>query len=178
MRREVTFFVFYAHRNRALAENFLEKLTDMLAPSKKHADHPRQNSALILGERWEMQIAEAIDRCDFGLLLISPAFLASPFITEKELPAFVTGMKPSVPVMLQPVDFSLHDLKGLEKKQIFMLDHEGFKVPRAYAECGKQRRETFVLALFRAIEKKVAHCAGAPHSSTSTPSHRSVRTRS
>ncbi len=159
MRKKVTFFVSYAHRNRALAESFLDKLIDVLAPSKRYAYVLWRDSGLILGEDWETRIAEAIDRCDFGLLLISPAFLASSFIVEKELPAFVSGEKPAIPVMLQPVDFSLHDLKGLAKQQIFMLDHEGFKAPRAYAECRKQRRETFVLALFRAIEQKLARCA-------------------
>ncbi len=80
---------------------------------------------------------EAIDNCDFGLLLISPAYLASKFITEKELPVFVSGEKLSIPVMLNPVDFTRHDLKGLEKKQIFRLDYEGFKEPRAYVDCKK-----------------------------------------
>jgi len=56
---------------------------------------------LVVGEEFERQILEAIGRCDFGLLLISPAFLGSKFITEKELPAFVSGNKPSVLVMLQ-----------------------------------------------------------------------------
>lgn len=166
MRKKVSFFVSYAHRNRNLAESFLEKLRDVLAPSKRHAYVLWRDSGLILGEDWETRIAEAIDRCDFGLLLISPAFLASPFIAEKELPAFASGKKPAIPVMLQPVDFSLHDLKGLEKQQIFMLDHEGFKVPRAYAECRRQRRETFVLALFRAIEEKLVHHAIAAESTT------------
>jgi hypothetical protein len=81
--------------------------------------------------------------------------LASRFITEKELPTFVSGEKPSVPVMLNPIDFARHDLKGLEKKQIFMLDYEGFKETRAYVDCKKQRRDTFVLALFKSIEDKL-----------------------
>ncbi|SOD19113.1 toll/interleukin-1 receptor domain-containing protein [Nitrosomonas ureae] len=134
MKKKVTFFVSYAHRNKSLANDFLEKLNDALAPSKKHDYSLWKDTSLVIGEDWEAQIIEARDKCDFGLLLISPAFLASKFITEKELPTFASGEKPSIPVMLNPIDFELHDLKGLEKKQIFRLDYEGFKEPRAYLD--------------------------------------------
>lgn len=156
LRKKITFFVSYAHSNKALAGSFLQKLREMLAPSKNHNYVLWQDTGLEVGEEWEKQILEARDNCDFGLLLVSPAFLGSNFITEKELPVFVSGEKPSIPVMLQPVDFSKHDLKGLEKRQIFRLDYEGFKEPRAYGECRKGRRDTFVLELFRAIEDKLA----------------------
>ena len=139
-----------------LVNSSLEKLNDVLAPSRKHDYALWNDSGLVIGEEWEKQIIEARDSCDFGLLLISPAFLASKFVTEKELPTFISGKKSSIPVMLQPVDFSRHDLKGLEKKQIFRLDYEGFKEPRAYGDCKNQRRETFVLELFRSIEDKLA----------------------
>lgn len=148
--------VAYAHSNKELANSFLSKLKDMLAPSKKYEYVLWKDTRLLVGEEWENQIIEARDKCDLGLLLVSPAFLASKFISEKELPVFVSGEKSSIPVMLQPVDFSRHDLKGLEKRQIFRLDFEGFKEPRAYGECKKQRRETFVLELFKAIEDKLA----------------------
>ena len=156
MRKKVTFFVSYAHSNKALAGSFLQKLREMLAPSKKHEYELWQDTGLEVGEEWEQQILDARDNCDFGLLLVSPAFLGSKFITENELPVFVSGEKPSIPVMFQPVDFSKHDLKGLEKRQIFRLNYEGFKEPRAYGECKNDRRDTFVLELFRAIENKLA----------------------
>lgn len=156
MKKEIKFFVSYAHSNKDLAESFLEKLREMLAPSKKHEYVIWRDTGLEVGGEWEKQILEAIDNCDFGLLLVSPGFLASKFISEKELPVFVSGRKPSIPVMLQPIDFSRHDLKGLEKNQIFRLNLDVFKEPRAYGECKKQRRDTFVLELFRAIEDKLA----------------------
>jgi len=156
LKKKIKFFVSYAHSNKELAKSFLEKLREMLAPSKKHEYFLWRDTGLEVGEEWEKQILEAIDHCDFGLLLVSPGFLASKFITEKELPVFVSGEKPSIPVMLQPIDFSKHDLKGLEKRQIFRLDFEGFTEPRAYGECKKKRRDTFVLELFRAIEEKMA----------------------
>lgn len=156
MRKNIKFFVSYAHSNKDLANSFLEKLREMLAPSKKHEYILWRDTGLEVGKEWEKQIQEAIINCDFGLLLVSPGFLASNFISEKELPVFVSGEKPSIPVMLQPIDFSKHDLKGLERRQIFRLDFDGFKEPRAYGECKKQRRDTFILELFRAIEERLA----------------------
>ena len=155
LRKKVTFFVSYARRNKQLADSFLKKLDEVLAPSKKYEYELWQDTGIEVGEEWEQQILSALDNCDFGLLLISPAFLGSKFITEKELPIFVSGEKPSIPVMLQRVDFSRHDLKGLEKRQIFLLDYEGFKEPRAYGECKNGRRDTFVLELFKTIENKL-----------------------
>ncbi|PLW67276.1 toll/interleukin-1 receptor domain-containing protein [Pseudohalioglobus lutimaris] len=155
MRKKVKFFVSYAHANRQLSDNFLTRLCDVLAPSKKHDYVLWRDTGLVVGEDWEQQILSARDSCDFGLLLVSPAFLASKFITEKELPVFVSGNKPSIPVMLQPVDFARHDLKGLEKRQIFRLDFAGFTEPRSYSECRKQRRDDFILELFRAIEDRL-----------------------
>lgn len=156
LRRKINFFVSYAHSNKALADSFLDKLREMLAPSKKHDYSLWRDTGLEVGGEWEKEILEAQDKCDFGLLLVSPAFLASKFISEKELPIFVSGDKPSIPVMLRPVDFQKHDLKGLEEKQIFRLDFEGFKEPRAYSECKPPRRNDFVLKLFQAIENKLA----------------------
>jgi len=155
LKKDIRFFVSYARSNKGLANSFLDKLREMLGASKRHEYILWRDTGLEVGEEWEKQILDAIDNCDFGLLLVSPAFLSSKFISEKELPIFVSGKKPSIPVMLQPIVFSKHDLKGLEKRQIFRLNFEGFKEPRAYGECKKQRRDTFVLELFCAIEDKL-----------------------
>ena len=140
-----------------LVGDFLSRLDDVLAPSKQYEYMRWKDTDLIVGEDWESQISSAITACDVGLLMVSPSFLASKYITDQELPTFVMGRKASVPVMLQRIDFELHDLKGLEKKQIFMLDSEAFTKPRAYAECKKHRRDSFVLELFRKIERKLSH---------------------
>jgi len=155
VKQKIQYFVSYAHRNRVLVQNFIEKLDDVLAPSKQFDYSRWQDTNLILGNEWRTQISEAIENCEFGLLLISPAFLASSFITNSELPKFVSGEKASVPVMLQPVDFDRHDFKGLEKRQIFMFPPKGSENPKAYSECKSHRRDAFVLELFRQIERKL-----------------------
>jgi len=58
--------------------------------------------------------------------------------------------------MIQPIDFKSHDLKGLQKKQIFRFDNPEFSEPRAYGECSENQRDAFVLDLFRKIEQKLS----------------------
>ena len=164
MKHRVNYFVSYAHKNKMIVKSFLEKLDDVLAPSKSFEYSRWQDADLLAGEDWENQIMEAISNCEFGLLLISPAFLASKFITKSELPKFVSGKKISVPVMLQPVDFERHDLKGLDKKQIFMFPQNGPGTPKAYSECKSYRRDAFILELFRQIERKLEKTAKKPDS--------------
>jgi len=156
VRTPVRFFVSYAHQNQALASQLLDKLQQVLAPSKRFEYQLWSDHQLRVGEDWQQQIAKARDACDFGLLLVSPAFLASKFITEHELPTFVTGVKPAIPVMLQPVDFERHDLKGLAAAQIFRLHYPGLQQPRAYGECKGPRRDSFAFSLFQAIETRLA----------------------
>lgn len=154
-RRPVRLFVSYAHRNAQLAAGFLDRLDDVLAPSRRYAYSRWSDHNLLIGDDWDVAIKHAMQACDVGLLLISPSFLASRYITQEELPGLMNANKPVLPVMLQPVDFDRHDLKGLQAKQIFRLQYEGFSEPRAYGDCKGARRESFVLALFGQIEAKL-----------------------
>jgi hypothetical protein len=157
-RKRIEFFVSYAHKNQQLAESFVDELMDVLSPSKAYEYVTWMDSAILVGDQWQKQILDARDRCTFGLLLVSPAFLSSGFIGENELPRYVgEGKAASIPVMLSKVDFQLHDLKGLEELQIFRYMGRRYSEPRAYGECksGSPRRD-FVYSLFQAIEKKLS----------------------
>jgi hypothetical protein len=74
---------------------------------------------ILPGEHWRAEIERAVERSRFGLLLVSPGFLASDFITKKELPALLA--KPMVvPVELQRILFDgTMDMKGLADRQVF-----------------------------------------------------------
>jgi hypothetical protein len=153
MRKKIHFFVSYARANKDLGGRFLEKFQEQLAPSKKYNYILWRDNRILVGEQWHDEIQNALDRCDMGLLLVSPAFLGSRYISEHELPRFVGEQaKPVIPVMLQPVDFELHDLKGLEKAQIFRLDKPRFRSPKAYGECNSRQRDEFTMDLFRHVE--------------------------
>ena len=162
MRRAIDFFVTYAHANRRWADDFLKRLSEQLIPSKQYEYTLWRDTAILVGQLWQQEIHRALAECDLGLLLVSPAFLGSDYITREELPRFVgIGGKAVIPVMLQRVDFTRHDLKGLEAHQVFRL--EGRDGPRAYARCRDDiSRRRYVELLFLQIERRLDRLLGAP----------------
>lgn len=155
-KRQVTFFVSYARSNNQLAGRFVQSLIEVLKPSKTYNYHLWSDTAILVGEQWQKEIANAIDNCDFGLLLLSPAFLGSQFIAESELPQFVgPGAKPSMPIMLAPIDLDRYDLQGLDASQIFRYKGLRFSDARSYAECNPKGRDEFVFSLFQKIEGRL-----------------------
>jgi len=157
-KKRVRFFVSYAHRNKQLANCLVQDLMEVMRPSRSHEYQLWSDSAILVGENWQKEIEEAIDQCSIGLLLVSPAFLGSKFICEEELPKLMGRSETiAVPVMLWPVDLELHDLKGLERLQIFRYRGKRYLDYRAYGECksGAPRKE-FVHELFRQIEGRLA----------------------
>jgi hypothetical protein len=156
-KHDVQVFVSYARANKDLASRFLKHFKEQAGASKRFRYLFWQDRDILVGEDWQQAIEKALDECTLGLLLVSPAFLGSQYITDKELPRFVGGRaKPVIPVMLQPVDPKLHDLKGLEEKQIFRLDRRSFNEPKPFAHCKDSRRDDFALELFRLVEARLA----------------------
>jgi uncharacterized protein YjbI with pentapeptide repeats len=159
-KRVVRFFVSYAHDNRTLVEALVKELSTHFAASARYELIPWIDQDILVGENWRKSIEQAIHGCDFGLLLVSPAFFASKFIREKELPHFVgseddSKCKPVLPVGLVPVSFGSHDLKGLGEHQVFLMRTERTE-GRYYdqLQAGAKKRE-FVHKLYLAIEKRL-----------------------
>ena len=155
-KKQVSVFVSYAHRNKKLAVEFLDQLEELLLPSKDYQFDLWFDNYIDVGEKWREQILDSLDKADTGLLLVSPAFLASQFISESELPAFIgDNAKPMLPVMLSKVDFDKHDLKGLQEYQVYRYEDKKLSAPRAYSELKKKRREQFVWEVFQLIHEKL-----------------------
>ena len=155
-KKTITIFISYARANRDLAARFLKNFREQAAPSKLYKYAFWRDSDILVGEKWHEAIQKALDKCDLGLMLVSPAFLGSQYIQDHELPKFVKGRpKPVIPVMLQPVDFERHDLKGLQKKQMFRLDRPRFSAPKAFGDCTGQQRIQFAHELFRQVEVRL-----------------------
>ena len=155
-KQRIELFVSYARSNKNLAKRFLVRYREEVGASKRYDYIFWQDTDILVGEEWHETIGQALKRCDLGVLLISPAFLGSKYIEEKELPRFVgSGTKPLIPIMLQPVVFERHDLKGLKKHHIFRLEGDRFKSPKAYGECTGNQRDRFVQALFREVEERL-----------------------
>jgi hypothetical protein len=135
-------------------EDFLTNLKELLGPSKSY-DYEiwKDDINVLVGEEWNTEIHEAIKDCDLGLLLVSPQFLTSKYITREELAKFVKNqVKPIIPVLLNAVDFERHDLKGLERHQIFALDHTGSRL--SYSD-SRGKKGDFVKELFCQLEERI-----------------------
>ena len=132
----VRYFVSYARNDKKAKATLLSLLKTELDTAEYYCFEPWEDGDILPGEEWLVEIQTAIARCHFGLLLVSPAFLASPVITKEELPAFISAdpdqpdgvsqLKPAIPVGLKPVEFeNKHiDLKDLERRQCFV-DEQG-----------------------------------------------------
>ncbi len=141
------FFLSYAHADGADVERLRAVLEPYLKTSANYQFSGWSDHLILPGERWREEIEGALERSRFGLLLLSPNFLSSPFITRGELPALLA--KPMVvPVALHRISFDgLTDLKGLGDRQVFR-DSKG----RAFDACGTMKvRRDFALELFQQI---------------------------
>src|SRR5262249_21791995 len=152
MKTPVPFFVSYAHADQRPADDFLQRLRGQLAPSRRYDYTLWRDTTITVGQRWHDEIQQALATCTIGLFLVSPAFLTSEYIGQHELPHFLSNAAKSViPVMLQPIDFQRHDLRGLEHYQCFMLDRS-----RAFADCTTHTlKSRFASTLFLQIEQRL-----------------------
>jgi hypothetical protein len=161
MKPTVRVFVSYARANKSLAPRFLQRFREQAGASRSYRYEFWRDTEILVGEQWHGQIEEALAACHLGLLLVSPAFLGSQYIGDHELPRFLGRRgKPVVPVLLQPVDLQHHDLKGLERAQLFRLDRPTFRAPKAYAECSGAQRDQFAHELFRQVEARLDRLHG------------------
>jgi len=154
-KKEIKIFVSHAHSDDEFVIPFMQEFKEMVEPSKRYYFKFWQSSNILPGETWAEEIRHALRQCSLGLLLVSPAFLASKYITENELPSFVgESAKPVIPVMLRKVNLKLHDLKGLEESQIFRLK-AGPKNYRSFAQCGSSQRTDFAYELHEHVEDRL-----------------------
>jgi len=159
MRIRKNFFVSYARADDPLPTRLLELLRLRLAIMQGFDCDAWIDTMIPVGADWRREIDAALARCDFGLLLLSPGFFASRFISGQELPHFLglgpdggIGIrKPIVPVGLKaaPLDGSA-DLKGLDRIQIFR-DSQN----RWFNRTRGQVSETFTDQLVAAIAAKL-----------------------
>ncbi len=176
-KRTVRYFISYAHADTALKDALVQRLRPWLDAASDYAFIAWQDRDIIVGKDWHAQIQAAIKDCDFGLLLVSPQFLASEYITRDELQHFVApdplaapSGKPAVPVALRTLRFDgTIDMKGLERRQIF---HN--KQRKTFQERATDKTQhDFSNELFGAIVRLLeVHFAPPPSVPTQAPKHR------
>jgi len=81
--KKTQLFISYCHNDR----EYLDRLLIHLKPLQKEGlIEVWADTQLKAGDRWRVEIKQALDRASVAILLLSADFLASDFITENELP--------------------------------------------------------------------------------------------
>src|SRR5688500_5970149 len=97
-------FVSYSHLDDDLSDKVVThlKTLDQFVRVSLWIDHAQ----IRIGDRWGPEIDKALAAADLAVLLISPAFLASKFITEHELPRLLKRREQHglrlAPILLKP----------------------------------------------------------------------------
>lgn len=92
-------FLSYSHQDQDWARRFMVMLNPAV---RSYGLEVWSASAITSGERWDTEIQAAIDRAVAALVLVSPDYLASPYVVERELPALLARHVPILPVLLRP----------------------------------------------------------------------------
>ena len=149
---EAKLFLSWCHRDLELKQDLLERLEPNLAILDGLKFFWWEDAHLQIGEEWRRDILRRVGECDYGLLLLSPGFFASDFITKEELPHFVgaAAVKGALPVLLRivPLDGS-RTLHGTEHHQIFT------ERGKSYAELSGSSRDMFAVNLASEIAARI-----------------------
>jgi len=103
----MTAFVSYSHKDKS----FRKRLETSLAPLRQDKLITTWNDEEIPpGTEWEHEIDERLNSADIILLLVSPDFIASKYISSRELPRALerhrSGSAIVVPIILRPSDWT------------------------------------------------------------------------
>ncbi len=128
------YFISYAHKDEKSVEKLMELLLPRLGLSGDFTFTPWRDTAILPGEEWKEEIQRALKDCHFGLLFVSPHFFNSSYITKEELCRFIRTKNSKsknlkYPVFVGLTDVFFHesvDLKGVEKRQIFLNEKRKF----------------------------------------------------
>lgn len=99
-------FISYSHKDK----EYLDRLMVHLTPLKrKGLIDPWVDTRLKAGDKWKVEIEEALDQAKVAILLISADFLASDFIVDNELPPILSKASSEgtriIPIILKPCRF-------------------------------------------------------------------------
>ena len=156
----VKLFLSWAHADHTLKEDLVFRLAPRLKTVKRHDFARWEDSRILAGVEWSEEIDSRFDESDYVIQLVSPAFLASDFIRDHEIPGLgKTPRKPILPLMLKNVplngDYEFH---GIDKHQIFFLRGANGK-PRVYGDLRRDAQKDsfaneFVNTIIRRVDKR------------------------
>lgn len=109
-------FISYSHRD----EKFKDELVTMLAGLKRRGVvDDWQDGRIEAGDDWFQSIHDAMEACDLALLLVSPDYLASRFIQEREQPRLLRRRQEMslrvIPIIIRPCPWASEPaLQGIQ----------------------------------------------------------------
>jgi serine/threonine protein kinase len=108
-------FISYAHKDKSWVDAFNQHL----APAEsKGLLRVWSDARIDAGESWRAEIGAALARSRIGLLLVSPAFIASSFIQKEELRALLAAReKGELSLFWVPIEESLFETTELKALQ-------------------------------------------------------------
>jgi len=120
MMRKYKGFISYAHKdneNIPIAQTFIDRFKLYANNQNLSSWHDKD---INTGQKWFEEIQNAIKNCDFGLLLISEAFVSSTFIQEHEFDILqsLAHEKKIFPILLANTNFE-SDAAQTKWKQLF-----------------------------------------------------------
>jgi len=100
---KIRIFISYAHADEQWKDRILMHLVPLSRNERIIVWH---DESLKLGEQWEKKIDEQLSSADIAVMLISPAYLASNYISDKEMPKLLDRQRLEqiviLPVILVP----------------------------------------------------------------------------
>ena len=139
-------FISYSHTDKKLLNEFRVHLNPLFG---------KQNLTLWTderiepGQKWDGEIINALETCKIGLMLISPDFLNSTYITEKEIPVLLERAE-NRKITLTSIYLRESNVHGVEYKveidgeerAIKLTDYQGLNTPDSpIAKYSKSRRD-------------------------------------
>mgnify|MGYP003376044535 CR=1 FL=1 len=155
--KPVNLFLSWCHKDLAVKTDLIDRLGDELRILKDVDVQWWEDSHLLCGEEFGPAIHGRIDEADYGVMLLTPAYVASSFVERYEWPRFIgdAADKGALPVAvgrLAAFDGS-RDYRGVERHQVFFLDG------RTYSQL-RGRRPEFAQRLATEIRRRVLDLGG------------------
>jgi len=132
-------FISYSHKDK----EWLDRLNShLLAFSKEEAGiNCWSDSEIKAGDKWKQDILEALKSADIAVLLVSPDYLASPFIRTEELPLILQkegeGKIRVLPIIVRPCAYSrscLASVQGANSIEKTLAEMTNAEVDRVFVQ--------------------------------------------
>ena len=148
---EVRLFVSYARKDGFFAEAFLKQLQEKLKYNE--LEHTVWiDKHILIGEDWDSEIHQAMEDCEYGLLLFSEAFFQSDYITQVEIVELQKN-KQLLPVAMRPFDLGVLKEHKLDTKQVYF--HPDVDAKICFEQCQGPQKAMFVNKLAQQIKQRL-----------------------